>query len=122
MVESQGFRRHGLYYPYFHIRDERWLKTAALYWRKIIRVIPEDYPTANDTDTVRALIDELEFVDRQPPGLSVQAVAPRFVELLDDPDPRLVRRFRLLDTDHLSLSSPAFPQPLLIQAGRRYPP
>ena len=29
-----GFRRHGLYYPYFHVRDERWIKVAALYWPK----------------------------------------------------------------------------------------
>ncbi len=24
----------GLYYPYVHFRDERWLKLAALYWPK----------------------------------------------------------------------------------------
>jgi hypothetical protein len=61
-VEPHGLLTHGLYYPYFHIRDARWLKAAALYWPKIIRVIPEDYPTVNDTDTMRVLIEELGFV------------------------------------------------------------
>jgi hypothetical protein len=51
MVETRKLQGYGLYYPYFHIRDERWLKIAALYWPKIIRVVPDGYPTANDTDT-----------------------------------------------------------------------
>jgi hypothetical protein len=102
MVETRRLQGHGLYYPYFHIRDERWLKIAALYWPKIIRVVPDGYPTANDTDCARVLIDELDFIERQSPGSSVQAVAPRFLELLDNPDPRLSRTFRMPGTGNLA--------------------
>jgi hypothetical protein len=36
-------QRPALYYPYIHIRDEQWLKTAALYWPSIYRLVPDDY-------------------------------------------------------------------------------
>jgi hypothetical protein len=109
MVESRGFRNYGLYYPYFHIRDERWLKVAALYWPKIIRVVPDGYPTTNDTETARVLIGELGFIERQSPGSSVQAVAQCFLELLSNPDPRLTRKFCLRGVENLS-------GPMLLQA------
>lgn len=83
MTGASAYRRHGLYYPYFHVRDERWLKVAALYWPKIVRIVPGDY-RPRDSDTARVLIDELGFIDSQPPGPSVQAVAPRFLELLEN--------------------------------------
>src|SRR6266581_2878798 len=73
------YRRHGLYYPYFHFRDERWLKTAALYWPKIVRIVPEGYQT-RDSETVRSL--EGDFIVRQPPGYSVDAIAPMFLDLV----------------------------------------
>lgn len=109
MTESVGFQRHGLYYPYFHVRDERWLKVAALYWPTIIRVVPGDYPTTNDTETARVLIDELGFIERVSPGSSVQAIASRFLDLLDDPDPGLVRKFHLPGIE--DLQRPVFLQP-----------
>lgn len=34
-----------LYYPYIHIRDDTWLKYAALYWPVVTRLVPEGYPT-----------------------------------------------------------------------------
>ena len=49
-ASTRGYRRQGLYYPYFHVRDERWLKVAALYWPKIVRIVPADYQT-RDSDT-----------------------------------------------------------------------
>ena len=73
--------RYGLYYPYFHVRDDRWLKVAALYWPRIIRIVPEDYQT-RDSETVGALVHELDFIRRQPPGPSIGAVAPVFHQLL----------------------------------------
>lgn len=76
-------RKYGLYYPYFHVRDDRWLKAAALYWPRIVRIVPEDYAT-RDSETVRVLSSELGFIESIPPGKSVDAVAPRFLELLAD--------------------------------------
>jgi hypothetical protein len=33
-----------LYYPYSHVRDDAWLKAAALYLPKLALVAPRDYP------------------------------------------------------------------------------
>ena len=33
-----------LYYPYTHVRDESWLKAAALYLPKLALLAPRDYP------------------------------------------------------------------------------
>ncbi|PJE96426.1 hypothetical protein CUT44_18150 [Streptomyces carminius] len=76
-----GQRSYGLYHPYFHVRDDRWLKAAALYWPRIVRMVPEDYAT-RDSETVKVLTGELGFVERLSPGASVASVAPRFLELV----------------------------------------
>lgn len=87
-----GFQRHGLYYPYFHVRDDRWIKVAALYWPKLIRIVPDHYQT-RDSYIVRALSDD--FIVRQPPGQSVEAIAPRFAELIDNYASELRARFNI---------------------------
>ncbi|MFI8822651.1 DUF6236 family protein [Streptomyces sp. NPDC053431] len=75
-------QRIGLYYPYIHCRDERWLKLTALYWPKLARVVPDGYPVA-DSDTVAALDDGLGgFLQPTSPGAAAEAVAPLFLELL----------------------------------------
>jgi hypothetical protein len=99
---TRGYRRQGLYYPYFHVRNERWLKVAALYWPKIVRIVPADYQT-RDSDTVRALATG-EFIVRRPPGSSVQAIAPRFADLVTSHVDELRSKFRI--TAGPSASSP----------------
>lgn len=37
-------QRIGLYYPYIHFRDEKWMKIAALYWPRMARVVPHGFP------------------------------------------------------------------------------
>ncbi|MFJ9823636.1 DUF6236 family protein [Streptomyces sp. NPDC101160] len=72
----------GLYYPYIHCRDERWLKLTALYWPKLARVVPDGYPVA-DSDTVAALNDGLGgFLEARSPRAAAAAVAPLFLDLL----------------------------------------
>ncbi|MGY3206325.1 DUF6236 family protein [Streptomyces sp. TE5632] len=72
----------GLYYPYIHFRDEGWLKTAALYWRELARVVPEDY-RLSDSRTARVLAQEIGFVTNVGPTSAAQQVAPMFLDLLD---------------------------------------
>ncbi|MFJ6019061.1 DUF6236 family protein [Nocardiopsis alba] len=86
-----GFRRHGLYYPYFHVRDDRWLKVAALYWPRLTRIVPQDYRT-RDSTSVRAL--EGDFITRHPPGASVENIAPLFLELIEEHGDLLRSRLR----------------------------
>jgi hypothetical protein len=38
-----------VYYPYIHFRDPSWLKLAALYWPRMVRIVHPDYPTRNST-------------------------------------------------------------------------
>jgi hypothetical protein len=61
-------QKPALYYPYIHIRDEQWLKTAALYWPSVYSMVPAGYrrkdsPTAArfyDADVLRT-VDPWEF-------------------------------------------------------------
>ena len=60
----------GLYYPYIHFQDEGWLKTAALYWDSMGRIVSIDTPLDDgDSDEVKRLIDA-GFVENQPPDLA----------------------------------------------------
>ncbi|SEQ45557.1 hypothetical protein SAMN05216188_10390 [Lentzea xinjiangensis] len=43
------------YYPYIHVRDDTWLKYAAMYWPKITRLVPRGYETA-DSPTAREFV------------------------------------------------------------------
>lgn len=52
----------GLYYPHIAFPDDTWMKTAALYWDKLGRIVPRGhYP--QDSKTVCQLRDELGLVE-----------------------------------------------------------
>ncbi|MEV5850396.1 DUF6236 family protein [Streptomyces sp. NPDC051985] len=84
----------GLYYPYIHFRDEGWLKTAALYWPKLARIVPHNYKLS-DLRTTRVLTDELDFVVPVDPRWTAQAVAPMFMEALHHHANSLRARFEI---------------------------
>ncbi|MFS8202604.1 DUF6236 family protein [Streptomyces sp. CWNU-52B] len=71
----------GLYYPFIHFRDERWLKTAALYWRELARVVPQDYRLA-DSRTARVLCEEFDFITPVDPAQTARQVAPLFLDVV----------------------------------------
>jgi len=53
----------GLYFPYVHVRDDAWLKAAALYWPSVRRLVPRGYlkhdsPTAETFFRARVLRDQ----------------------------------------------------------------
>jgi hypothetical protein len=73
-----------LYQPYIHIRDETWLKAAALYWPKIARIVPPGY-SKRDSDNVKMLDDALQlFHDVSPEPASVTKVGTEFGQLIHD--------------------------------------
>jgi hypothetical protein len=82
----------GVYYPYHYIRDEGWLKTVALYWPRLARVVPANYPVA-DSDTARALADLLDFFVPVEPEPAARAIASRFLDVLTSHGPDLHRRY-----------------------------
>jgi hypothetical protein len=65
-----------LYYPYVHFKDDAWVKLSALYWDKLKRIVPEDYPT-DDSVTVRGLGTFIETV-------RPDAVKPAFAKTFSD--------------------------------------
>ncbi|MFG3423417.1 DUF6236 family protein [Micromonospora sp. NPDC048063] len=72
----------GLYYPYFHVQDDTWLKAAALYLPQVARVRPPDYPV-RDSETASVLRAELDFlldVDPYPQAASMAREFGDFVQ------------------------------------------
>ena len=47
-----------LYYPWIDVRDEAWLKSAALYWDTIQTIVPEALDRPYSTKTARQLQDQ----------------------------------------------------------------
>ena len=82
----------GLYYPYVHFRDERWLKLAALYWPRMARIVTPGYPT-HDSELVRRLNDELGFVVDVSPVTARSAVAAPFTDFIGSLGPNELARW-----------------------------
>ncbi|MCP4985131.1 MAG: hypothetical protein GY928_03385 [Colwellia sp.] len=77
-MNESGFG-HALYYPYIHIQNEKWLKTSALYYDKLSRIVPEQFVT-HDNDIVKQLIEEEGFITDITPGIQVDDIAKDFLE------------------------------------------
>ncbi|HXL92839.1 MAG TPA: DUF6236 family protein [Streptosporangiaceae bacterium] len=70
-----------LYYPYTHIRDEAWLKAAALYLPKLALIAPPGYPLKLSR-VAQVLRDEVGFLVNVDPERRTRAVAMEFLELI----------------------------------------
>jgi hypothetical protein len=81
-----------LYHPFIHFRDEEWLKSAALYWPKMTRIVPPDFEL-RDSDVVKRLRDELEFVRNVTPVKASSEVAPLFGTFLAEHESSLRDRY-----------------------------
>jgi hypothetical protein len=52
-----------LYFPYANFPSDAWIKAAALHWKQVGRIRPDDRTFAvHDSDTVKQLADELDFI------------------------------------------------------------
>lgn len=83
---------HGLYYPYINFQDEGWLKTGALYWDSIGRIVGIDIPLS-DSDDVKRLIDAGFVQDRRPELSTKQEIAKPFSALLASRGEVLLQKF-----------------------------
>jgi hypothetical protein len=81
-----------LYYPYIHFRDDAWLKVAALYWPRISRIVPTDYPV-RDSETVRRLAGELDLVHNYSPDDAAIKVGRLFGKFLEQHEASLRDRY-----------------------------
>jgi hypothetical protein len=83
----------GLYFPFVHIRDDNWLKMAALYWPSVRRLVPEDY-VKHDSVTARTFFDGHVLCDEDP-GQLMPALGWDLEKALRKNADRLVRDFSL---------------------------
>lgn len=81
-----------LYYPYSDIRDDSWLKAAALYLPKLALLAPRDYPLRLSR-TARVLREELGFLVGIDPGRRAHAVATEFMQLMNRDAKALTARY-----------------------------
>jgi hypothetical protein len=79
----------GLYYPFIHFRDDRWLKLSALYWDRMGRIVPYEYAT-KDSDTVKGLGG---FIETLRPDWAKPQLAETFVAFIDEYGEELRRRY-----------------------------
>jgi Family of unknown function (DUF6236) len=96
----------GLYYPFIHFKDDQWLKTSALYWDRMARIVPDSYREPGggnvlprDSDITRGLIDELDYVVNIRPGESTYALSAVFTDLLVHHAERLRSRYDVSQRD-----------------------
>jgi hypothetical protein len=54
-----------LVFPFIHVRDDDWLKTAALYWPSVRRLVPRGYPK-HDSPTAQTFFDAAILQDETP--------------------------------------------------------
>jgi hypothetical protein len=57
-----------LYYPYIEIRDDRWIKLAALYYDGLSRIVPHGVQP-EDSETVRRSMKNRIFFEILIPNL-----------------------------------------------------
>jgi hypothetical protein len=78
-----------LYYPYIEIRDDRWIKLAALYYDGLSRIVPHGVQP-EDSETVRALNEKSDFLRNLNPESDADPVANEFLnfalKFLEDSD------------------------------------
>ncbi|MFJ6918628.1 DUF6236 family protein [Streptomyces sp. NPDC101133] len=103
-------REIGLYYPFFHVRDDAWLKAAALYLPRIARLRPPGYPMG-DSRTASVLRDELDFLQDIDPGQQATAVAGEFEALIDREGDRILELYGIGQT------SQRIPTQMMIEDG-----
>ncbi|HZN75060.1 MAG TPA: hypothetical protein VFC00_25775 [Micromonosporaceae bacterium] len=83
----------GLYFPFVHIRDDDWLKMAALYWPSVRRLVPVDY-VKHDSVTAQTFFDAHVLRDEDPEQL-MPALGWDLARALRKNAARLVRDFSL---------------------------
>lgn len=76
-----------LYYPYIDIKDERWLRSAALFWDSIRTIVPVSHRDPYSNDFARTLCDEgvLEPVRVSSDMEEVEELTEKVLDYLTDP-------------------------------------
>ena len=101
---------NALYFPYINFRDIGWLKTAALYYTKLFRIVPP-HGAEGDSEDVRSLIENLGFIENIDRPDEAELIELEFVEEMRKQYvvPQLLPR---MFTERASIRSIGFPMRL----------
>jgi hypothetical protein len=77
------FYGRALYYPYTSFSDSEWIKTAALYYDGIDRIVPEYYHPIKDCEIVYRLNEREHFVRNARPDGFTNEVAEGFLHFAE---------------------------------------
>lgn len=99
-----------LYYPYIDIENERWLRSAVLYWDSIRTIVPASFQDPYSSKFARALFDEgiLEPLRVSSDMVEVEDLTDKVLDYLTDPATSDVilgtdeKRTRQVDPDEAS--------------------
>ncbi|MBN8720461.1 MAG: hypothetical protein J0H85_13500 [Sediminibacterium magnilacihabitans] len=80
MASNAVTNGRALYYPHISFTDEAWVKTAALYYRGLSRIVPEAYRPDSDAEIIKRLNDEEEFIQNIDPRWTADSIAMNFVD------------------------------------------
>lgn len=97
--------RIGLYYPYVHFRSDEWLKLSALYLPKMARMVPSGYPV-RDSETVKILSGELDFIVDIDPKAAVSEIEPMFRRVVRHHEDLLRERYGVWFDDMVAGTDP----------------
>jgi hypothetical protein len=73
-----------LFYPHIDFHDEKWLKTAALYYKGLDRIVPEGYSDFEDPTILKRLNENEKFVTNINPREASEEVAMDFLDFARD--------------------------------------
>ena len=77
-----------LYYPHIEFQNEAWVKSSLLLWNHVYRIVPEDY-SPNDSDEIKALVDEDLVRDIKLDGKDREDTFEEFLKLCDKIENRM---------------------------------
>lgn len=80
-----------LFYPHINFNDEKWIKTAALYYKGLNRIVPENYPIIKDVEIIKRLNEDEEFIRNINPRYEADAIGLDFLRFAET---------ELADKDH----------------------
>jgi hypothetical protein len=104
-----GWSFDALYYPYIHFWDVGWLKSTALYWDSMSRIVPDGFEP-DDPDEVKRLIDagyiRNDYHDRRPGEGAVADATAAISRLLAAHRKKLQARYGLQNRESWAATNP----------------
>jgi hypothetical protein len=69
-----------LYYPYLTFHDDLWLRSAALYYDGINRIVPNGV-VPDDSESAKVLMGEVGFIENLDPSQEAEEIQARFLQI-----------------------------------------